>query len=43
MQQAILERPAESEQKAVEPRSGRRSTLGAKDRTFGFMIALPAV
>ncbi len=43
MQQAILDRPAESEQKAVEPRSGRRSTLGAKDRTFGFMIALPAV
>lgn len=42
MQQAILDRPASSE-RVVEPRSGRRSTLGAKDRTFGFMIALPAV
>lgn len=41
MQQATLDRPATSER--VEPRSGRRSTLGAKDRTFGFMIALPAV
>lgn len=44
MQQAILERPAAREAtEPTEPRSGRRSTLGAKDRTFGFMIALPAV
>ncbi|MGO4781211.1 hypothetical protein AB4084_37585, partial [Lysobacter sp. 2RAB21] len=40
--QATLERPEIREQ-VPPPRSGRRSTLGAKDRTFGFMIALPAV
>ena len=42
MPQATLERPEIREQ-VPAPRSGRRSTLGAKDRTFGFMIALPAV
>jgi multiple sugar transport system permease protein len=44
MQQAILDRPAVPAPVEPDPgRSGRRSTLGAKDRTFGFMIALPAI
>lgn len=41
MQQAILDRTAAHA--SVETRPGRRSTLGAKDRTFGIMIALPAI